>query len=76
MITIGSLIDKLKEFDPNLPVMMPGYGGGVYDGPTRFQVTEVAIGVNDEWYLGPHEIVREPDYYNDSIQKIKALVIR
>jgi hypothetical protein len=72
MITVEQLIEQLKLHDPKLPVMMPGYEGGVYDGPTKFQVANVAIGVNDEWYYGPHEIVCD-----DEVKPtIKALVIR
>jgi hypothetical protein len=73
MITVEQLIEQLKQHDPKLPVMMPGYEGGVYDGPTKFQVANVALGVNDEWYYGPHEIVYDDDQIKSTI---KALVIR
>ena len=76
MITVGELIERLKEHDPKLRVMMPGYEGGVRDGPNEFQVRVVALDVNEEWYYGSHEIVHiQYDCYS-SAQKIKALIIR
>jgi len=77
MITVEQLIEQLKQFDPKLPVMMPGYEGGVYDGPTRFQTAKVALGVNDAWYYGPHEIVWDEELCNYTGHKrITALILR
>ena len=75
-MTVEELINKLKEFDPKLPIMLHGYEGGVYDGPNRFYQAIVALSVNQEWYYGPHEIMSD-DMLEDckTCTKITALII-
>ena len=52
-MTIGELIEKLSEFDPNLHVFIPGYEGGYAD-PIIGDEDVFELGVNVEWYYGPH----------------------
>ena len=61
---VQELIEKLKEFDPKLPVALHGYEGGAYFTRSATEVT-LALNVNDpeEWWYGPHEIVLEGDEY-------------
>lgn len=61
-MTIKELIQHLQRFDENLPVMLSGYEGGVYEA-NRIRPVVFAINVNTDWYNGPHELVVEPDEY-------------
>lgn len=53
---VRELIERLQEFDGDLPVVLPGYEGGVNDISYTTQV-ELALNVNDEWYYGAHEVI-------------------
>lgn len=41
-VTVGELIDTLKGYDPDMPVVVDGYEDG-YDSLTADSITEVAI---------------------------------
>lgn len=55
---VKDLIEKLKEFDPDLMVVRPGYEGGVTE-IDHISTIEVALNVNEEWYYGEHEQIDE-----------------
>lgn len=57
-MTVAELIAKLQQFDPATRVVSTGYEGGLCDmgDPER---VEVVLGVNTEWYYGPHEKVED-----------------
>jgi hypothetical protein len=77
MITVKRLIKQLEQFDGDLPVMLHGYEGGVYNGPNNLHTSIVVLDVNQEWYYGPHEIMHE--YMEDdckNCEKITALIIK
>ncbi len=54
-MTAKQLIEILESFDPNTPVMVDGYEGGVGE-PAAATYIGVQIDVNGEDYYGPHEI--------------------
>ncbi|NNJ84276.1 MAG: hypothetical protein HKP13_04955 [Gammaproteobacteria bacterium] len=53
-MTVTELMEHLKAFDPNLPVVVAGYEGGFNDvsfvAPARMFPE-----ANTEWYYGAHE---------------------
>jgi len=51
---VHELISMLKEFDPNLRVVVDGYEGGVKDAGYVTEET-IALNVHEEWYYGEHE---------------------
>ncbi len=60
-MNVIELIEKLKEFPPNMRVVVEGYEGG-YDDINRFKETGIIpnmnTGSNKKWYYGEHG----PDY--------------
>jgi len=55
MMTVSELIEKLKEYPGDLPVITHGYEGGVSD-LTDIESVEIVRDMNTEWYYGEHEI--------------------
>ena len=55
-MTVNELIEKLKTFNPNLPVIINGYERGYNDLENVNQI-EIILNVNHEWYYGKHEDV-------------------
>lgn len=53
-MTVGELIEKLRELDPELPVYIPGYEAGINDLGAATAV-QVYRNVHTEWYYGAHE---------------------
>jgi len=51
---IKELIEKLKELDQDLEVLIEGYEGH-YDTPVISEVKEFEPDVHKEWYYGSHE---------------------
>lgn len=56
-ITVKKLIEILSEFSPDMPVVLDGYEGGVYECRLAHQV-KVALNYHDKknWWYGPHEL--------------------
>lgn len=57
---IRELIEKLQKFDPELPVMVEGYEGGI-DVPEEPYQTPIKLNVHEEWYYGKHEVAHVTD---------------
>ena len=53
-MTVQNLIELLKEHDPNLPVMVRGYEGGVDDANVLEKI-KVVLNSYTDWYFGDHE---------------------
>lgn len=51
---IKHLIDKLKDLDPELDVLIEGYED-YYDTPEISGIIEFEPNVHKEWYYGKHE---------------------
>lgn len=60
VVTVAELIEALKELPQDLRVVTRGYESGYCDIDGFDQLT-LALGVNDEWYYGPHEQVSDWD---------------
>ena len=78
MITVEQLIEQLKQHDPQLPVILSGYEGGVYYGPNDINTVTIALNVHDpeDWWYGPHDIVHEGFMDYEGAEKITALYLR
>jgi hypothetical protein len=57
---VKELIEALSQLDPELMVVIKGYEGGV-DEVSRYELCNIELNVNDEWYYGKHEILAEGD---------------
>jgi hypothetical protein len=55
-MTVKELIEKLKQYDENMRVVVSGYEGGV-DDVGKLHETGIKLNANDAWYYGKHEIV-------------------
>lgn len=55
---VKELIEKLSQYDPELPIFIEGYEGGC-DDADLIQEIEVIRDANTEWYYGRHEKVRD-----------------
>ena len=56
-VTVGELIDALRRYPADLPIVMHGYEGGYGEGP-KPRLIRIARDVYDtkvEWWNGPHE---------------------
>lgn len=80
MTTIKQLIAALQAYDPDLPIMLPGYEGGVYSPQPKLHQATIALEVNQEWYYGPHEVVDVEDPYQQEqysqFKQTKAVILR
>ena len=57
---VKELIEALSQLDPELMVVVAGYEGGV-DEIDKFEMCDIELNVNTEWYYGKHEILAEGD---------------
>lgn len=72
MMTAKELIELLKTYDPETPVMVNGYEGG-YSDIMDVKPDDVILDYNTEWYYGSHEssaIVR-----SGITDSVKAIII-
>ena len=76
-MTVKQLIKVLQKVqDQDTWVMVKGYEGGYNDVENiNPETIKVAIGVNDKWYYGAHEVVSEDTTYTDK-QIVKVIVLR
>ncbi len=68
---VKELIETLSQLDPELMVAIIGYEGGV-DEVSRYELCDVELNVNDDWYYGKHEILEngeEPKNKDSTIVK-------
>jgi hypothetical protein len=56
MTTVKKLIEELSKLDPDTVVFIPGYEGGYKYASTDLDVYNFNLGVNSEWYYGPHQL--------------------
>jgi hypothetical protein len=57
---VKELIETLSQLDPELMVAIIGYEGGV-DEVSRYELCDVELNVNTEWYYGKHDILENGD---------------
>jgi len=57
---VKELIETLSQLDPELMVVVAGYEGGV-DEMDKYELCDVELNVNTEWYYGKHEILSNKD---------------
>ena len=55
---VKELIETLSQMDPELMVVIIGYEGGV-DEMDKYELCDVELNVNTEWYYGKHEILEK-----------------
>ena len=55
---VKKLIELLSQLDPELMVVVAGYEGGV-DEMDKYELCDVELNVNTEWYYGKHEILEK-----------------
>ena len=52
---VAELISELKQFPPDMCVVISGYEGGYFDAGVC-GIISIKRNVNDAWYYGPHEM--------------------
>jgi len=57
---VKELIEALSQLDPELMVVVAGYEGGV-DEIDKFEMCDIELNVNTEWYYGKHEVLEKGD---------------
>ena len=55
---VKKLIELLSQMDSELMVVVAGYEGGV-DEMDKYELCDVELNVNTEWYYGKHEILEK-----------------
>ena len=65
-MTVAQLIEQLKNYPPDLPVVVSGYEGG-YNDVDAFETIKIIRDHNKEWYYGKHEDVA--DIYDEELIK-------
>lgn len=53
MMTVAELMERLKEFDPNLPVVVAGYEEG-YNDLSSVAPVRMIPEADTRWYCGAH----------------------
>ena len=73
-MTVAQLIESLKNYPPDLQVVVSGYEGG-YNDVGRFEKIKIIRDYNKEWYYGKHE--RVEDIYDAELIKnaVEALCV-
>lgn len=72
-MTVAQLIESLKNYPPDLPVVVSGYEGG-YNDVDQFEHVNIVRDYNKEWYYGKHEDAAS--IYNEDIKKNAVLALR
>lgn len=57
---VKELIETLSQLDPELMVVIGGYEGGV-DEVSRYELCNIELNVNDDWFYGKHEVLSDKD---------------
>jgi hypothetical protein len=75
-MTVGELIEKLQQLDPDLYVFVHGYEGGYADASVS-DIKDIALNVNDEWYYGPHEDANNESHVPEKTQYkiVKGIIL-
>ena len=61
---VKELIEKLKDYDPELMVIVSGYEGGVNEAENAGQV-KIQLNCNKRWWYGKHEVTyRDTDPFD------------
>ena len=59
-MNVKELIEELSQLDPELMVVIRGYEGGVKE-VSHYELCNVALNVNKEWYYGNHETLTDKE---------------
>ncbi len=66
--TVRELIEKLKEFDGDIRLILRGYEGGYSDVDlSQISAIKIALNKNTSWYYGNHDEPEEDDTPVDAI---------
>jgi len=73
-MTVAQLIESLKNYPSDLPVVVSGYEGG-YNDVDSFENIKIVRDFNKEWYYGKHEDVA--DIYDEELinNAVEALCV-
>lgn len=66
-MTVKELIEKLKEFDENMRVVVAGYEGGVDDAELA-KAVKIKLNQNTAWFYGKHEVSDDEDFDDMAVQ--------
>ena len=67
-MTVGELIEKLQQLDPDIHVFVQGYEGGFEDVSVS-DIKDMALNVNEEWYYGKHE-------FAENVEKTQYKIVK
>jgi hypothetical protein len=65
-MTVSQLIEELKNYPQDLPVVVSGYEGG-YNDVDAFENIDIVLDYHTAWYYGRHEDVK--NIYNEDKKK-------
>ena len=73
-MTVAQLIESLKNYPSDLPVVVSGYEGG-YNDVDKFETIKIVRDFNKAWYYSKHEDVA--DIYDEELIKnaVEALCV-
>ena len=66
-MTVKELIEKLKEFDENMRVVVAGYEGGV-DDAENVKAVNIKLNQNTAWVYGKHEVSHGDSFDKTAVQ--------
>lgn len=72
-MTVAQLIEALKNYPQDLPVVVSGYEGGYNDVDT-FENINIVLDYHIEWYYGKHEDVES--IYKEDTKKNEVAALR
>jgi len=72
-MTVSQLIEALKNYPPDLPVVVSGYEGG-YNDVDSFENINIVLDYHTAWYYGRHEAVES--IYKEDTKKNAVAALR
>lgn len=66
-MTVKELIEKLKEFDENMRVVVAGYEDGV-DDAENVRAVKINLNQNTDWFYGKHEVSSDEVFDEVAVQ--------
>lgn len=71
-MTVSQIIEQLKNYPPDLRVVVSGYEGG-YNDVDIVQKISIVTDLHTEWYYGKHETA--DSLYGQNVEELKKTAV-
>lgn len=73
-MTVNELIEQLKNYPSDMPVLTLGYEGGLNEAYVKSDTVIFNVNSKDTWYYGPHEYAGY-DEHDDPLPGTRCVII-